>query len=165
MTCLAERSVGERSVQGAEGLRGDGGQADADGDLGDMALYTLAEMGIVDKAEPDPESNADLKPVDKSKSSKYEKAKLIMTTSGMDAEKMCHIFTVAELQQFCSVRGLSTSGAAFELAMRLKNQHGCLWCCQWENLATAKFGGNLQTLPVCDYFVDTDQWPDACRGQ
>ena len=105
--------------------------------------------------------------VDKSKLSKYEKAKLIMTTSGMDAEKMCHIFTVAELQQFCSVRGLSTSGAAFELAMRLKNQHGCLWCCQWENLATAEFPerSGPHTIPVCDYFVDRSRWPDACRGQ
>ena len=85
----------------------------------------------------------------------------------IDPEKMCDIFTVAELQQFCSVRGLSTSGAAFELAMRLKNQHGCLWCCQWENLATAEFPerSGPHTIPVCDYFVDMSRWPDACRGQ
>ena len=108
-------------------------------------------------------------PVDKSKLSKYEKAKLIMTTSGglikMDPEKMCHIFTVAELQQFCSVRKLSTSGTAFELAMRLKNEHECLWC--WEELATAEFPerSGPHTIPVCDYFVDMSRWPDACRGQ
>lgn len=122
-------------------------------------------------AEPEPDPDAEPEPVDKSKLSKYEKAKLIMTTSGssikMDPEKMCHIFTVAELQQFCSVRGLSTSGTALELAMRLKNQHGCLWCCQWENLATAEFPerSGPHTIPVCDYFVDMRRCPDACRGQ
>jgi hypothetical protein len=115
--------------------------------------------------------------MDKSKLSKYEKAKLIMAYvdgNGMrlsgfkiDPEKMCDIFTVAELQQFCSVRGLSTSGTVLELAMRLKNQSGCLWCRQWENLATAEFPerSGPHTIPVCDYFVDTSRWPDACRGQ
>ena len=83
---------------------------------------------------------------------------------------MCDIFTVAELQQFCSVRKLSTSGTALELAMRLENVYkfridfGCLWCCQWGgNLATAQFPERLlpHTIPVCDM----SRWADACRGQ
>ena len=61
----------------------------------------------------------------------------------------------------------------FGLLMRLEHVYkfridfGCLWCCQWENLATAEFPerSGPHTIPVCDYFVDMSRWPDACRGQ